>query len=305
MNSRARRSGFTLIELLVVIAIIAILIALLVPAVQKVRESAARTQCMNNLKQIGLAAHSYEGTYKALPPGYLGSYPNLAEPYGTSWPQSISLHYFLLPYLEQGPIKSKGDVGLPVGYFSLTQVRGSWWNYGNTKTASAAQPSVFVCPAADNSFTSIGVLMPTYPGGMTIGSFGGSPAIGFTNYLGVAGYLGKASTSYPGIYMNRSRLSLIQISDGSSNTLMFGETTNTQIGHSWAGIGAMPVAWGLPTDGQWYTFGSKHTQVANFCFGDGSCRSIRTGLSGADANTFTYMAGINDSFAGNTGNIAY
>src|SRR6185437_13344319 len=101
----ARRAGFTLIELLVVIAIIAILIALLVPAVQKVRETAARTQCTNNLKQLGLAMHNYHGAFKCLPSA---SY----DPNGKYGPSAIA---FLLPYVDQGVIADKMNLGLASG----------------------------------------------------------------------------------------------------------------------------------------------------------------------------------------------
>src|SRR5262245_30359442 len=144
-----RRSGFTLIELLVVIAIIAILIALLVPAVQKVREAAARTQCQNNLKQLGLAAHAYHDANKHLPPAveiagaiYPGS-PNLTSAYrtpglGPNW----AVH--LLPYLEQKPLYNTINVANHMASKGADQ---SW------RTIRGTVLAVMLCPADSNNQT--------------------------------------------------------------------------------------------------------------------------------------------------------
>ena len=106
LTRRLARKGFTLIELLVVIAIIAILVSLLLPAVQQAREAARRSQCQNNLKQIGLAIHNFEGTYKMLPPGYMG-HSKAQRIYDRDFfnkGQGISALTWLLPYLDAGPI---------------------------------------------------------------------------------------------------------------------------------------------------------------------------------------------------------
>src|SRR5205809_2462129 len=143
MRSVRRRSAFTLIELLVVIAIIAILIALLVPAVQKVREAASRTQCMNNLHQLGIAAHSYNDVYKHLPPAV-----QIATP-PANGSQSIVSAYrtpgfgpnwaiFLLPYVEQMPLYQSINVSSYVGSAGADQ---SW------RTLRDKSVPVYICPA--------------------------------------------------------------------------------------------------------------------------------------------------------------
>ena len=105
LTFRKRRGGFTLIELLVVIAIIAVLIALLLPAVQQAREAARRTQCKNNLKQIGLALHNYESTFGRLPPGTFGGM-------GTCNDDGLAWSFSILPYLDQAPLYNQIDAYL-------------------------------------------------------------------------------------------------------------------------------------------------------------------------------------------------
>src|SRR5437870_1453632 len=148
MQRRSRRPGFTLIELLVVIAIIAILIGLLVPAVQQVRSAAARSQCANNLKQIGLAAHSYHSTLKSFPPGYHGPSPDVPYglPYtntgafqtGAKWVGSL---VYLLPYLEQDVIYRQMRTMTDSTY------TGTYFGSVPDWTMAHSSIPVFLCPS--------------------------------------------------------------------------------------------------------------------------------------------------------------
>jgi prepilin-type N-terminal cleavage/methylation domain-containing protein len=326
---RARsRSGFTLIELLVVIAIIAVLIGLLVPAVQKVRAAAARIQCGNNLAQLGKAAHNYQSTYNTLPPGFLGQGPNLGDSNGLFTYQNVGVLAFLLPYMEQDNIYRAMLSGVPNDYLSVTAYyKQPWWT-GGTSTRAAAQNTVrsYLCPAdtAETSQDQWAVLTtftgpPPYAFTIEGGYFKGFSALGRTNYVGVAGYGGQAyvptdttKPDYKGMFTNRTQLSIAQVSgqDGTSNTMMFGETATftdqnpdpTQnIGTAactWMGAGAMPAAWGTVDQkgNAWYAFTSNHPAVVQFCMGDGSVRGIPKGLtsSGAGYNNFIYASGWSD-----------
>src|SRR5208337_1088809 len=126
-RARSVHSGFTLIELLVVIAIIAILVGLLLPAVQKVREASMITQCQNNLKQLGIACHNYQSSYGNLPPGYLSSPkdgPNWASE-GSSQYQHIGLLVYLLPYIEQDVIFNQLQTNTDI--LNVNPPTGAWF----------------------------------------------------------------------------------------------------------------------------------------------------------------------------------
>jgi prepilin-type N-terminal cleavage/methylation domain-containing protein/prepilin-type processing-associated H-X9-DG protein len=193
----SRRIGFTLIELLVVIAIIAILIGLLLPAVQKVREAAARTTCSNNLKQIGLAMHAYHGAYGYFPPGYTSAAPSTnAEGTGPGWGWATHL----LPFLEQDPLYRQANLKLDIAHSSNAAVR-------------VTSLKGFLCPSDAPK-------APTF----TAVTDGGAPIcdVAFANYVGVGGMY--EVTGYPdtntGVLLRNSRFRVADITDGTTNTLM-------------------------------------------------------------------------------------
>ena len=138
--SSSKRRGFTLIELLVVIAIIAVLIALLLPAVQSAREAARRAQCVNNLKQIGLAMHNYHQTNGVFPQGKSESSSALAYSYAgwTEW----SAQAMLLPFMEQVPVYNAINFYFCGGYGAGSQINGTSW----TSIIAA-----FLCPSDSNA----------------------------------------------------------------------------------------------------------------------------------------------------------
>lgn len=194
-SSRSTRPGFTLIELLVVIAIIAVLVGLLLPAVQQAREAARRTQCKNNMKQMGLALHNYESTHTVFPGNGTGS--NL-----------ISVHTALLPFIEQENLKRLYDPNQPL---FLLAAGVPLFNSSQLPAASTIV-NTFLCPSDSQS--------PVF-------SRWGANNIAGTNYMVCTG---TGTDSYydlqfptDGMFWNRSSQRFRDMTDGTSSTLLMSE----------------------------------------------------------------------------------
>ncbi|MEW4530248.1 DUF1559 domain-containing protein [Maioricimonas sp. JC845] len=286
-NRVSRRRGFTLIELLVVIAIIAILMALLLPAVQQAREAARRTQCKNQMKQLGLALHNYHDV-------------NLTFPIGTRAPISApNWRVGLLPYLDQAPLYNALDIDsqATVGGFSSEREDSGSYGYGtgaNAVLAGLAIP-VWNCPSSDFSTNASGQ-SPTYNNaerGQThdyVGIAGGTP-----DPSGRSGVC-SAVTGYGGIvcengllYPNASRR-MRDVVDGTSNTMIVGEQSGP--------VGELDIRANYHGGWAGFTTSGRPSQMTSSPWGSGTT-TVRYPIN-ADETICDGSSGCNSTYDLNT-----
>ena len=272
------KKGFTLVELLVVIAIIGILIGMLLPAVQAVREAARRIQCANNLKQMGLAALNYESGHRHFPAAYE------AEGFKPGWSWST----FLLPYAE---MQNLYDIGNPQNL-----VFGDGSDPAEPNEFSTTRVALYRCPSDK---------------GDDINSVRSSHAT--SNYRAVLGPSNDNSflpgKDFGGIMYHNSKTTMGEITDGTSNTLLVGEcvfdTSIDKRGAIWAGMTGVRNNIFQTSDCMWWidedssvingpapqAFSSEHPGGALFAFADGSTRFFQ---EGGDVDVLRFLAGRND-----------
>ncbi len=293
---RRRRTAFTLIELLVVIAIIGILVALLLPAVQAAREAARRASCFNNLKQVGLALHSYHDVNRALPPGWMAWDPATGKPWvdgqpGWGWAPRI------LPYLEQkNVLENMVNLSVPLLQASHDRVR-------EHPIPVFRCPSDFGTPVFDlyeeghhgedgHDEHEHGHLLTRLATANYVGVFGTTELHDCENLA-----LGRKCRG-TGVFYHMSHVRLGDVSDGLSHTFFVGERS-ARHGHStWLGavVGGdeaaariLGIADHAPNavGGHLDDFSSEHPQGTNFLLGDGSVRLISESI---DLNAYARMA---------------
>jgi prepilin-type N-terminal cleavage/methylation domain-containing protein/prepilin-type processing-associated H-X9-DG protein len=218
-------AGFTLIELLVVIAVIAVLIGLLLPAVQSAREAARRAQCVNNLKQIGLALHNYEGALRTFPPGYVSNFDARGNDTGPGWGWAA----MLLPQFEQTSVFNALNFSLAI-------------ESPANLTGRLPLVNPFLCPS-DN-------VQPSWPAVDRDQATGASVReicrVASSNFVGMYG-TGEPGPDGEGVFFRNSRVGLRDITDGASQTILVGERSHRLGEATW--VGSVTGAILFPTDG--------------------------------------------------------
>ncbi|HEY2787243.1 MAG TPA: DUF1559 domain-containing protein [Fimbriiglobus sp.] len=316
LSQTRRRGGFTLIELLVVIAIIAVLIGLLLPAVQKVREAAARMSCSNNLKQLGLALHNYENTNNRLPSwGFdFPSNPNPANPYGNQT-QGFTALVLIAPYIEQGNLTNL--VNLNFSILDPTNLPAPAPLAHNI--AGSTPVKVFVCPSTPSGMdlANYDSIMGTYPGFPATGHrysrtdywpmrgfdptlvtntarCGGNPLNSPTTGSDYTGALSPTNGTPVGSNKGNP---ITSISDGTSNTMFFTEIAGRGLSIYVKGRGIAPV----PSSAAQYLAINPTPVIPLSGQGDASLFARGTW---ADQNGVSYLRGYALNAAGNQADAA-
>jgi prepilin-type processing-associated H-X9-DG protein/prepilin-type N-terminal cleavage/methylation domain-containing protein len=279
-----RDIGFTLIELLVVIAIIGVLIGLLVPAVQKIREAAARTQCVNNLKQIGLALQNYHDTAHSFPPGYISNYDSAGNDTGPGWGWAS----LILPQIEQQslsavirfdqPIEAAVNSGVRImaikSYLCPSDAASPTWTA--RRYDAAGNPVATICEVA------------------------------WANYIGVFGVT-EPGVDGEGVFFRNSKVRIADITDGTSQTIIVGERAYSLAPATWVGavtnaevfpynssnmvLGHTGESSGPAVPVDINNFSSRHSGGVNFVFADGHVQFLTSSVSQAVYQALSTRAG--------------
>lgn len=286
-----RRAGFTLIELLVVIAIIAILIALLLPAVQQAREAARRTQCRNNLKQIGVALHNYHDTNASFPPGGIDA---------AASHQSWGWGAFILPQMEQDNLHEQMGV--------TDQTLWEMLNDTNLRPLAQTKLDAYICPSdrgkhlMDGGGSSLSSNGREFSGQANVGS---GFRVAKSNYVGVCGFGDVSETNNDGALPLNGGIAFRDIIDGTSNTFAVGERDFRCGQGAWIGnrnpdgsgpqgadytMGMVSRPLNDPNNGSHQCvegFSSPHPGGAHFLFCDGSTQFISENIDYNDSGVYT------------------